>query len=287
MTFRCYAEISDGLFNKKIPAETLTLSKTPQELLMSKNQKLVVLGIITAGCVIATFVIKPIPQDEAYHHFADTREFLGIANFWNVISNLPFLAVGLTGLALLFKASKDLLLPYRVLFTGILLTGIGSAYYHLTPNNNTLVYDRIPMTLVFMSLLAATVSETISKRLGIVLLLPLLTLGVGSVLYWHITETQGKGDLRLYGLVQFYPVLFIPLVLIMFPSAQARTGVKALVWVVLWYVIAKIFEHFDLQVYEVGHIVSGHTLKHLAAAVTTWYLVRIFKIKYVADSKGI
>lgn len=246
----------------------------------NRNQRLIILGIITAGCIIAAFVMKPIPQDEAYHHFADTREFLGIPNFWNVISNLPFLAVGLTGLALLAKACKGMLLPYSVLFAGIFLTGIGSAYYHLTPNNNTLIYDRIPMTIVFMSLLAATVSETISKRLGIVLLIPLLTLGIGSVLYWHITESRGKGDLRLYGLVQFYPVLFIPLVLIMFPSAQSRSGVRELVWVVLWYLIAKIFEHLDWQVYSVGHIVSGHTLKHLAAAVSTWYLVRMFKSKY-------
>jgi hypothetical protein len=247
---------------------------------MNRNQKLILLGFITLLSLILAFLIKPIPQSAAYHQFADTRTAWGIENFFNVISNLPFIIIGCIGLALLPKARKGQLLAYSFLFIGIFLTGFGSGYYHLNPNNDTLVYDRIPMTIVFMALLSATISETINARLGRILLFPLLFVGIGSVLYWHFTESAGHGDLRLYGLVQFYPVLFIPLVLILFPSAQAWPGVRQLVCVVAWYVVAKVFEYFDWQIYDIGHFVSGHTLKHLAAAVSTWYLVKLFKTKY-------
>ena len=252
---------------------------------MSRSQKLILLGAITFVSIVVAFAIRPVAQSEDYHHFADSRKICGITNFLNVITNLPFIIIGCIGLALLPKGRNDQLLAYSFLFAGILLTAFGSGYYHLNPDNNTLVYDRIPMTNVFRSLLSATVSETINARLGHVLLFPLLLVGIGSVLYWHFTESAGHGDLRLYGLVQFFPLLFIPLVLILFPSAQARAGVRQLVWVVAWYVIAKIFECFDLQIYSLGHIVSGHTLKHLAAAVSTCYLMLLFKHKYVLHPK--
>ena len=252
-------------------------------MVVSKQRRLIFLASLTVLCICGAFFIKPIPQSLAYHHFADDREFWGIPNFANVISNLPFLLTGVIGLMLLpkAKANKAILVTYSCLFIGILLTGFGSAYYHYAPDNNTLVYDRIPMTIVFMALLAATIGETISAKWGSVLLFPLVIIGIGSVFYWHFTELQGDGDLRLYGLVQFYPVICIPLMLVLFPSANHNRGIRQLVWVVVWYVIAKIFEYFDWQIYAVTHFVSGHTLKHLGAAVSTWYLVRVFKIKHI------
>ena len=250
---------------------------------VSKQRRLIFLASLTVLCICGAFFIKPIPQSLAYHHFADGREFWGIPNFANVISNLPFLLTGIIGLMLLpkVKASKSILVTYACLFVGILLTGFGSAYYHYSPDNNTLVYDRIPMTIVFMALLAATIGETISSKWVFVLLFPLVIIGIGSVLWWHFTELQGHGDLRLYGLVQFYPVIFIPLILVLFPSANYTRGIKQLVCVVIWYVIAKVFEYFDTQIYTFNHFVSGHTLKHLAAAISCWYLLKLFKNKYV------
>ncbi len=250
---------------------------------MNRKQKLALLGIFTLLCIIVMFAFKPIPQSPEYHHFADIRELLGIKNFANVISNLPFLVAGIAGLALLPKANaaKSILTTYGLLFAGVLLTGFGSAYYHLSPDNDTLVYDRVPMTIVFMSFLAATIAETINVKWGAILLLPLIVIGVGSVLYWHFTELRGMGDLRLYGLVQFYPVLFIPLVLVLFPFPKARAGLRELAWVVVWYAIAKLLEHFDSQIYSLGHFISGHSLKHLAAVMSAWYLIKVFKIRHI------
>lgn len=249
------------------------------------SAKSTVLVILTVTLLIVVFSLRPIRQSLDYHLFSDQRTIFGITNFWNVLSNLPFLVTGVIGLILLNKTlvSKVIKWIYCFLFLGIALVSFGSGYYHLNPNNDSLVSDRIPMTIVFMSLTAASISEFISSKAGIYLLFPLLLLGVGSVLYWHFMELQGRGDLRLYGFVQFYPMLFIPLVMILFRTNQKNNGVKELIWVVVWYIIAKIFEYFDYQIYYAGHIVSGHSLKHLAAAVSTWYLVLLFKNKYAEN----
>ncbi len=248
---------------------------------MQTNAKLWLILGLTAIAIGVVFCLHPIQQSAEYHNFADSRTILGIPNGWNVLSNLLFVMVGIVGLWAVWKArvraSEGGM--YGVLFTGVLLTGFGSGYYHWHPDNDTLVWDRIPMTLVFMSLLAATVAELVNRRFGMGMFLPLLVLGVGSVLWWHWTELRGNGDLRWYGLVQFYPVIFIPLLLWLYYDPVYRPAIRSLAWVVVWYVVAKVVEPLDKQIYDaVG--VSGHTIKHLAAAVATAYLVQMFKRKY-------
>ena len=249
---------------------------------MSTNLKLFLLISLTIVVIVMVAMLKPIAQDPAYHHFADTRAWLGIPNFMNVVSNFLFIVVGIKGWMLLSRAtiSQGIFVIYATLFAGIVLTGLGSGYYHLHPDNNSLVYDRLPMTIVFMALLSATIGEFIDPTVGLILLIPLIGLGVGSVLWWHYTEGIGKGDLRLYGFVQFYPIIFIPLVLILFPTTRGNGGTRQLVWVVVWYIVAKLCEQFDRQIYSALGFVSGHSLKHIAAAMATWYLVRMFRGRY-------
>ena len=154
---------------------------------------------------------------------------------------------------------------YYLFFIGLILTGFGSGYYHLSPTNETLVWDRLPMAIAFMSLFSFFIYEHISERLGTWLLWPLLALGVFSVWYWIYTENQGVGDLRLYALVQFLPVLLIPLIIILFPSQRYEH--KYLWYLIGFYVLAKIAEHYDDAIMEMISI-SGHTLKHIFASLT-------------------
>lgn len=251
---------------------------------MKSRYKLILLGCLTLVAILFTVMMKPVSQDPSYHRFSDSRTFLGIPYFVNVISNFPFVLVGMLGLFLLPKATapKGIIVMYAILFSGILLTGFGSAWYHVHPDNGTLVYDRIPMTIVFMALLSATIGELIDLTLGLWLLAPLLMLGVISVLWWSYTESAGRGDLRMYGLVQYYPMLFIPLILALFPAPAGNPGARQLIWVVVWYIIAKLCEKFDSQVYSFTGFISGHSLKHLAAAMATWYLVRMFRVNHLA-----
>ena len=150
----------------------------------TRKTKLWLLVVLSLVVTVITFMFKRIPQWPSYNQFADRRLCWGIPNGWNVLSNIPFLFIGLYGFSLLHKSSADqrFKLIYTCLFTGIFFTALGSAYYHYKPNNDTLVYDRIPMTIAFMSLLSATIAESINLKIGSRSLFPLLIIGIGSVL---------------------------------------------------------------------------------------------------------
>jgi hypothetical protein len=249
---------------------------------MKRSTKLLILGSTTLLFIMVLAAMQPIPQPAAYHLFADHRTCLGVINCWNVLSNLPFLFIGLYGLWQVKKSAAPVTVQYMyaILFTGIVLTGLGSAYYHHAPDNDSLVFDRLPMTIVFMSFFAATIAAWINRKAGTLLLLPLLMLGIGSVLWWHYTEQAGQGDLRSYAFVQFYPMLIIPLIFFLFASPANNKGLYLLIGVMVWYGLAKLFEVLDAPVYNILKFVSGHSLKHIAAAVATWYIVLFYIRKY-------
>ena len=227
-----------------------------------------IFGLVLGALVIA-LLSPPFPQDPSYHVFADQREILGIRNFWNVVSNLAFLFVGIAGLLVVGRKSPaggipDLRMGYLVFFAGVALIAVGSGFYHLNPSNGSLVWDRLPMTLSFMALFAVIVGENISVTSGIRLLWPLIAAGMLSVGYWHFSELQGKGDLRAYALVQFLPMLLIPVILLLFRSPFSG---NAWIWLVLCaYGASKVAELADAALFEfIG--IGGHALKHLLAAL--------------------
>ena len=164
--------------------------------------------------------------------------------------------------------------PYLFVFVGLLLTGFGSSYYHLYPNNSRLVWDRLPMTIAFMSIVAAIIAERISLRVGLWLLPILIVVGMGSVLQWYASEMRGSGDLRFYAAVQVYSALVLLLALLL-PQPYTRGSDLAIV--VGLYALAKALETFDRPIFAVGHFVSGHTLKHLAAAAAGYCILRMLQ----------
>ena len=235
-------------------------------------QTVAVYAILIATLVIVAFAVtEPVAQDPAYHVFADDRRLFHVDNFWNVASNLPFLLIGTWGLAFVSRfresgCSAELRPAYTVFFAGVLLTAFGSSLYHLAPGNGTLILDRIPMTIGFAGLFAIIVGEFVSLRAARALLLSMLAIGVGSVLYWAVTEAGGAGDLRPYAIVQFLPMLLVPVFLLRSRLAQ---DLAPHVWLMIGcYAVAKVFEHFDAGVFSAGNVLSGHTLKHLFASLT-------------------
>ncbi|HUG36158.1 MAG TPA: hypothetical protein VML54_04355 [Candidatus Limnocylindrales bacterium] len=239
----------------------------------------VVIGLAVAGALAAA-LLPPQPQSQAYHRMADGRPLLGIPNALNVLSNLPFLAVGLYGLARLgpgpsagaFLDARERF-PYAVFFVGLALTGLGSAYYHLEPGDARLVWDRLPLGITIMGLFSAVITERIGVKAGLGWLGPLILLAIASVLHWQAGMARGQGDLRFYGLVQFYPMLAVPLVMALFPPRYTRGG--DLVVALGLYVVAKVFEALDAAVLAAGHVVSGHTIKHLLAGLSGYAVARM------------
>jgi hypothetical protein len=249
---------------------------------MTRRARLGLVWTLLGVAVLAAALAPPIPQDPAYHRMADERAMGGIPHALNVLSNAPFVLVGVLGLWSLrpcgSKGGVPLVetrerWPYGVFFAGLGLTGLGSAYYHLATGNERLVWDRLPLAITLMGLFAATIVERIDVKAGLVLLGPLVAIGIASVLLWSAGERRGQGDLRLYALVQFYPVLAIPLMALLFPSRYTRSW--DLVTVVALYGLAKVFELLDARIFSLGGVVSGHTLKHVAAALSGYWVWRM------------
>ena len=243
---------------------------------MTHNQRIVFLVLLTAAVVAGVYLfVPPIAQDPAYHDFADRRLVLGIPRFGDVASNLPFTLAGLAGLGALFlgwfgvpAADARTRLPYAVFFLGVALVGPASAYYHWNPNSGTLFWDRVFLTVAFMGLVAAIVADRIHRgpAAGWVLAL-LVGAGFASVLSWSVGAAHGAGDLRAYFLVQFYPLFAVPLVLWQFPRGF-RVKSRFIAWAVGFYVLAKAAELYDADLFALlGGTVSGHTIKHLLAAL--------------------
>lgn len=234
-------------------------------------------ALIVLGAILL-FSRPPIPQPLGYHNFADQHSWFGIPNFMDVVSNLPFLVMGLWGVLLMVRPGSDRAffgqsqrLSYAMFFAGVALTFFGSCFYHLHPTNARLVWDRLPMTLGFMGLLSATLAERINPKLGQLLLLPLIVAGASSVGYWYVTENLGRGDLRPYLFVQFGSLLAITAMLALFQTRYEDTWCLAVA--LAFYACAKLFEALDRQVFNFLHVVSGHTLKHLAAGIGTCFIL--------------
>jgi hypothetical protein len=263
------------------------------ESLMTRCSRLFAIAGITLAAIAGMLALPPIPQTQDYHRFADQRTFLGIPNFLNVASNAAFLLVGAMGLSFLWRrrgsgvagafTERSEQWPYVFFFLGVTLTGLGSGYYHLVPDNARLVWDRAPMGVAFMSILAALITERVSVKAGRLSLSPLVAVGIGSVWYWQLTELGGRGDLRPYIFVQFYPMVAIPLIMLLFPSRYTRSA--DLFGAALIYGVAKAFEAADVQVFAVGQLVSGHTLKHLTAALATSLILRMLRNRHPLPPK--
>jgi hypothetical protein len=251
---------------------------------MSRTRAILALAFLTALVAIAALLSPRTPQPLSYHHFADQRGWLGITNFGDVASNLAFAVFGIWGLVWLARLTPEEAFQrfldhrerwfYIAVFFGMLLTAVGSAYYHLSPDNDRLVWDRLPMTIVFMSLVAAMIAERISVRAALWLWPVLLAVGALSVLEWHWSEQAGRGDLRFYAAVQIYAVLVLLLVLFLPPRYTRSSDFGVVVGL---YVLAKLLETFDKQVFALGHVVSGHTLKHIVAALAGLWILRILE----------
>ena len=247
----------------------------------------IVLVVIALIAFIGAFLNEPIPQDINYHNFSDQKTIFNIPNFWNVVTNIPFFIVGFLGILKLKTNEKISIvnhnkIAYYIFYFGTILVAFGSGFYHLYPKNQTLVWDRLPMTLAFMALFSIIITEYISIQRGKSLLIPLILAGILSVIYWDYTESIGKGNLTYYALVQFYPIIAIPIILISFPSLYNRGN--SYWFLLLAYLLAKVCEHYDLEIYNLLGFISGHSIKHLVAAFGLYTVLYTFERRELKET---
>ncbi len=241
----------------------------------------ILIGTSVAALVVAMLAPR-IAQDPLYHQFADRNAFLSIPNTLNVLTNLLFGWIGIEGLYRLLRQKSlnivNAVYPaYQGFFAALILIAAGSGYYHWTPDNQTLVWDRLPMTLAFMSFFTILLAERISVSLARMLFPVLIGVGIASIIYWNLSEQNSQGDLRPYALIQFLPMLLIPLILLLFTSNYSRSS--DIWWFLAWYLIAKICETFDAEILNGLKVLSGHSLKHIAASIGCLVFLRHLRFR--------
>ena len=248
------------------------------------DRRALAVWLLVAAVAGLALLIPPIPQPLEYHHFADRHTCFGITGCFDIASNALFVLAGLAGLSglhFLFTKSGQRVfsdpreaIPYRLFFLAAILVGLGSGYYHLAPDNSRLVWDRAAISLAMMSWLAAVVGERVNVTAGLRLLPLMYAAGLGSVIYWGWSEANGIGDLRPYGVIQFYPMLLIPLLLRLYPPRYS--GDKDILAVIGLYLLALLCDLMDHQIAALTRVVSGHTVKHAIAALAMyWVVVRL------------
>ena len=236
--------------------------------------------------LVAAMLAPRIAQDPLYHQFADQKAFLSIPNTLNVLTNLLFAWIGVEGLYRLLRQEslpvvKEVYPAYLGFFAALILVAAGSGYYHWMPDNQTLVWDRLPMTIAFMSFFTIMLAERISVPLARTLFPVLIGVGLASILYWYLSERSGQGDLRPYALIQFLPMLLIPLILLLFASKYTRSS--DIWWFLAWYLIAKVCEALDTELLNWLKLISGHSLKHIAASIGCLVFLRHLRFRRPAE----
>lgn len=249
--------------------------------LLARLAPWLLLPLYLAALLVVDHFSAPLPQDPAYHAFADSRALFGIANFADVVSNLAILIPAMIGLIQVQARDAQACFgsaferAFATLFFLALVTiGFGSSWYHLAPDNDRLLLDRLPIALAFTSLIAWLIAERSWLRKPAALaLLPWIALGPACVLWWYIGETAGAGDLRPY-LVLYAFAFLVPPLLMRMPSQYNR---RSDYWAAyLAFVLGMLCDRFDHEIFELlGGMLSGHTLKHLLMGYAVAVLARM------------
>ena len=233
-----------------------------------------ILTIAAGGLLV---VHGPIAQPAHYNEFADQSALFGIPHAGDVLSNIGFAMVAMWGWIRLrpqrdHAALRNGWCGYQLFLIGLVLTAVGSGYYHLAPNNERLVWDRLPIGLAAAGVLAGVRAETrrnthASRYAAIITVLAILSVG-----WWYYTDSpQHPGDLRPYLLLQGLPLVLVPLWQAIY-RAPRRDRIAFGVAVLL-YVLAKLAEVWDHELLAALEWISGHTLKHLLATAAAGVLI--------------
>ncbi|GLT75925.1 hypothetical protein SLA2020_476150 [Shorea laevis] len=243
-------------------------------------------------CWLFLMLITPkIPLSPHNPLFADMRNFLGMPNTLNVISNFPFLIVGVLGFVLSLGGSffnislRGEVWGWVLFYAGIASMAFGSAYYHLKPDESRVMWDTLPMMIAYSSLFSSFIIERLGERIGLSCLLSLLIVAVISIIY-----ARTFSDLRLCITFQSIPCIAIPVMTFLFPPKYSHS--MYWLWAAGACIVAKVEALADMKIYRANrYIISGHSLEHLCSAIapvllTVMLMHRSIRFQRLGDLKG-
>jgi len=229
--------------------------------------------LLTCLSLLALALFGPaLAQPAHYHEFADQRVLWGVPFAMDVLSNLPFALAGAVGAWCLWSLPSGALSNVQramaaLFFIGLLLTAAASSWYHWHLDDAGLAVDRCGMAVAFAGLLGLAAAGRVSERAGATLGLAVLVLAPASVQVWFET-----GNVLPWAVLQFGGMGLVLWLALLRPRDAALDIRWSLV--ILAYAAAKLLEVNDHLVYELsGELVSGHTLKHVVAALAAWPVI--------------
>jgi hypothetical protein len=221
----------------------------------------------------------PLIQPADYHHFADTRLICGVRNGADVLSNLAILAAGLVNLSWCWRhrASDAVQMPGMMTASlGFVMAAAGSAVYHFRPTDATLVWDRLPMTIIFAGVLAMLYTSVTGRRFLWSQMASLVAAAMLTALVWALF-----GELWPYALLQYGGLAAVV------GFTYSRKVANASGWwaLICCYGVAKLFETIDASVWiATDHVLAGHALKHIACGAAGFALLGIVKQRRSSES---
>lgn len=238
--------------------------------------------------LIAAFILQDkglLVTPNNYHHFVDTRSVLGIHNLMDVMSNLPFLFVGSLMLWSYNKNNKiNHSLSLLIISLGTILVGFGSAYYHWNPTDGTLLWDRLPMAIVFSGIMTYAIQKLalLPKEINVKQFeISYLLLSLSSVLIWYVGTLFNHNWLALYVFIQFGGMILLCYLAGSSYSIQNKALLNTILKVITIYALAKITEYYDGLIFHLDtNLISGHTIKHLLSGLALYVVyLDLFKSK--------
>ena len=242
--------------------------------------------VSTVLLIIAALWYGKVEQAQSYYLFADDRTFFGIPNGLDVMSNLAIVYPGVIGLMLVYERQKngheyrdpiEQTIQY-CLFLGMVLTFLGSVWFHLNPNDSTLVWDRLAMTVVMACYCSLIIADRYSIDLAKRIHFPLISIGLLSVIYWEYS-----GDLRPYFFFKMQPVILVAILLVYGKKTYDRAADYIISMSLV--LVATLTENIDKIIFDNLDIISGHTMKHIIAGISLWWIMRMIQKRKLIDSK--
>jgi hypothetical protein len=231
----------------------------------------VALGAFAVSPALAVSTMSPVIKGPGFHTYADARYWLGIPHVGDVLSNLPFVIVGIMGLVAAQTVTAVPRHLVQLFFLAILGIGLGSGAYHVHPIDATLAFDWLPIVVALAWLTALVLADRVDARVGRIAAVVLPALAIGSVLWWWSGGGTTGGDMRWYAMLQLLFVATVPVVVVLYPKGALSRG--DLLLGVGCFVAARALHANDRAILEATGV-SGHTLKHLAAGVAAYFVLR-------------
>ncbi len=230
------------------------------------------LACFAVAPLLIVAMMSPVLRGPAFHHYADARWLLGLPHAGDVLSNLPFVWVGIAGL---IAARRAVGLPrglVALFFAGILGIGLGSGAYHVHPTDATLVFDWLPIVIAVAFLVALVASDRVDRSLGRIAAVVLPTAGLVSVMWWWAGGGTDGGDMRFYATLQLLFIAMVPVMVLLYP--KGRLPRADLLCGMVCFVLARLVNTRDASILDSTTLVSGHTVKHLMAGLAAWFVLR-------------